>query len=122
MNVRRLAVLQWVGLLLGAVVWAAQHALGWGFTEATCSSGHLTSNNDLWQAVFMSVAGALVLGAGAAAIGVLLETRELSYEDEPPLSRIRFFAIAAVAANVLFLMIILLDGFASIFNIACRQA
>ena len=47
-------------------------------------------------------------------------TRSLSYESEPAPGRIRFFAIAAMVANVIFLLIVLLDGFASIFSVECR--
>ena len=122
MTLRRLAALQWLGLLLGAAVWAVQHIVGWGTTEASCDSAGLNVNNDLLQAVFMGVAGALIVAAAAAAVTVLLNTRDTSYEDEPPASRVRFFAIAALAADCIFLMIVLLDGFASIFDIACRQA
>jgi hypothetical protein len=124
MTLRRLAILQWVGLMLGAWVWAAQHLLGWGITEATCNSGHAAAgiDHDLWQAILTTTAAGLVLGGEAAAISVLRATRETSYESAPPLGRMRFGAIAALAANVIFLMIILLDGVASIVNIACRQA
>jgi hypothetical protein len=124
MTLRRLAILQWVGLMLGAWVWGAQHALGWGITEATCNSGHAAAgiDHDLWQAILTATAGALIRCGGAAAIAVLRATRETSYESAPPLGRMRFGAIAALPANVIFLMIILLDGLASIFNLACRQA
>ena len=49
-------------------------------------------------------------------------TRDLGYTDPPPSGRIRFFAIAALAANVVFLMIVLLDGVASIVDRVCQQA
>jgi hypothetical protein len=124
MTLRRLAVLQWVGLILGAWVWGAQHVLGWGITEAACNSGHTAAgiNHDLWQAILTAAAAVLVVGGEAAAIAVIRATRDSSYESEPPVGRLRFAAIAALAANVIFLMIILLDGLAAIFNVACRQA
>jgi hypothetical protein len=122
MTLRRLGALQWIGLLLGAIVWFAQHIAGWGITEATCDSANFDLSHDLWQAVTAALALALVLGAGAAAILVLLRTRDITYEDDPPAGRLRFLAIAAVVANVIFLMIILLDGTASIVDTACTQA
>ena len=122
MTLRRLAVLQWLGLVLGAVVWFAQHVAGYGVTEASCDSAGFSIDNDLWQTIVTVAAAALVLAAEAAAVAVLLRTRDTSYEAEPPESRIRFFAIAAAAANAIFLMIVLLDGLASIFNVTCRQA
>jgi uncharacterized membrane protein len=121
-TLRRLGILQWTGLLLGAVIWFAYHIAGFGLTEASCDSVGWNIHHDLWQTVGMVVAALVVLAATAAATGVLLQTRDASYEAEPPIGRIRFFAIAAVTANVLFLMIVLLDGIGAIFNVACRQA
>ncbi len=39
MSVRTLGALQWVALLLGALVWAAQHVIGFGITQAECGLG-----------------------------------------------------------------------------------
>jgi hypothetical protein len=118
----RLAVLQWLGLGLGGIAWFSYHMLGYFLTEGTCDSAGFSINHDLWQAVLMSVAAALVLAAGAAAVAVLVDTRGTSYDAEAPPGRIRFFAMAAVTANLLFLMIVLLDGLGAIFNMACTQA
>ena len=124
MRRRRLEILQWLGLLAGALVWAAQHVVGYGVTEAQCNTGgmHFGIDNDLWQALLMAVAAVAIIGAEAAAVAVFFATRPTSYEAEPPPSRIRFFAIAAMVANVLFLMIVLLNGVGSIVNIDCRQS
>jgi hypothetical protein len=121
---RRLEVLQWLGLLLGAATWAVAHLVGWGVTEANCSSAgpgfgiHL----DLWEGVALGLAELLVLGAATASVVVLRLTARSSYEAEPPDGRIRFFAIAALLANVLFAVMIALYAAGSIANIACRQA
>jgi hypothetical protein len=124
MTLRRLSILQWLGLVLGAGVWFAQHVVGFGITQAECGAAGRGwgISHDTWQAVLTATAAALVLSAQAAAVGVLFGTRETSYEAEPPASRVRFFAIAALAANVIFLAIILLDGFATLYNTPCRQA
>jgi hypothetical protein len=121
-TVRRLAILQWVGLVLGAVVWAIQHVTGYGLTEAACNvaGGRWSINHDLWQVLVAAIAAGLVLTAEGAAVAVLHATSETSYEAEAPLGRLRFFAIAALAANAIFLMIIILDGIASVVNPACR--
>ena len=123
MTTRRLGTVQWVGLLLGGAVWWAQHVAGVGFTHAACNPGGaaIGVDNKLWQGTMMGVAAAFVLIAEAAAAGVLLRTRGVSYEDSPPIGRIRFFAIAALVANVLFLVIILLDGSANLADVTCRQ-
>jgi hypothetical protein len=120
-----LEILQWTGLLLGALTWTAQHVVGYGVTVAKCGEdgerAHFGINNTVWQGSMMGVAVALVLTAELAALAVLFATRKASYESPPATGRIRFFAIAAAAANVIFLMIILLDGSASILNVTCRQ-
>jgi hypothetical protein len=124
-TIRRLGVLQWVGLLVGAGAWAGQHVVGWGITQAECYAGGASFDigHDVWQGALLGAAGLCVLAAQAAAILVVLATRGTKYDlDPPPPSRIRYFAIAALFANVLFLMIMLLDGFASIYDVLCRQA
>ena len=71
----------------------------------------------------MSVTALCVLVAEAAAVTVLRRTRGVSYDaDDPPLARIRFFAIAAIVANAVFLMIALLSGVSALANVVCRQA
>jgi hypothetical protein len=123
MTVRRLAAFQWLGLLLGAFVWFAQHVVGFGITQAECSAAGVRwgIGNDVWQAALLAASALLIAAAEGAAILVFLRTRESSYEAEPPTSRIRFFAIAAMVANAIFLMIVLLDGLASIVDVVCRQ-
>jgi hypothetical protein len=123
MSLRKLEILQWFGLLGGALVWTAQHVVGYGITEAECGAGglHWGIQNDVWQGALMAAAAAFVVAAELAAITVIAATRRASYESPPVPGRVRFFAIAAAAANVIFLMIILLDGFAAILNVTCRQ-
>jgi hypothetical protein len=70
----------------------------------------------------MAASALAIAAAEAAAVAVLLGTRDTSYEADPPASRIRFFAITAIPANLIFLIIVLLDGFASIFDKACVGA
>lgn len=133
-RLRLLGALQWVGLLGGAGVWMAQHAIGWGLTEAACGAGGRSFgiDHDLWQTALAATAAALVAGAMACAGLVLWRTRSLGFgggppgeepgRGAPPGSRLRFFAAAALVVNLLLLMIIALDGAASVAGIACRQA
>ena len=123
MTLRRLAVLQWVGLLAGAAAWAAQFLAGYWITAADCGRGGSRLANDPWQAGLMAVGALCVVAAEAVAITVVRRTRATSYAtDGPPLGRIRFLALAAVAANAAFLMIILLSGIAALAAADCRQA
>ncbi len=70
----------------------------------------------------MSVSALLILVALALSLLVYVRTNDTHYDDEPPESRIRMLAIAAMPVNVVVLMIVLLDGFASAFHVVCRQA
>ena len=123
MTLRRLEILQWTGLLLGALAFTFAHVVGYGITEAQCNAAGLRwgISNETWELAALGAAAAFVVVSELAAALVVARTRDESYEDPPPPGRVRFFAIAAVAANLIFLVIILLDGFASIYNVACRQ-
>jgi hypothetical protein len=123
MTLRRLEILQWTGLLLGALAFAGAHVVGYGITEAECNSGGLRwgVSNDAWELIALGVTAGLVLVSGLAAATVVVRTRETSYESPPPPGRVRFLAIAALAANLIFLTIIVLDALGSIVNVACRQ-
>ncbi len=122
MTLRRLAVLQWLGLLLGAVVWATGHLVGYGLTEAACDSAGFRIDHDFWQVIATATAAGLVLAAEAAAVAVVRGTRGTTYDGDLPASRIRFLAIAGLVANAIFLVTIVLDALGAIFNVACRQA
>lgn len=131
MSLRTLGMLQWVGLLLGGGVWFAQHVVGTGITQADCGAGGAGSgiSNDLWQATLTACAAGLVVLAAGAAITVFARTRDAGFGDEPAeeagdvrRARLHFFAAASIAANTIFLMIILLDGVASLYQLGCRQS
>ncbi|HSC50542.1 MAG TPA: hypothetical protein VLD16_09795 [Gaiellaceae bacterium] len=121
---RRLEILQWTGLLLGAAMWGAAHVIGFGTTEASCNAAAPTFGIDfhLWEGLITGLAGLVTLSAALAATAVLVLTRDVSYEDDPPIGRIRFFAIAALIANVLFVMIVALYLVGTLGNTPCTQA
>jgi hypothetical protein len=123
MTLRRLEILQWAGLLLGALAFTAAHVVGYGITEAQCNAAGLRwgISNDTWEVIALGVSAGFVLLSELAAALVVARTREVSYEDPPPPGRVRFLAIAAVAANLIFLTIIVLDALGALLNVACRQ-
>jgi hypothetical protein len=123
MTLRRLAALQWIALLLGSLAWAAQHVLAYGVSLAECEAGGrgFGIDNTAWQASLMAGAIAAILVSLAAAVLVFVKTGDTTYNADPPEARIRFFAITALPINVILLMIVLLDGSASIFHTVCRQ-
>lgn len=120
---RGLALLQWVGLLAGAAFWGLAHIVGYGITEARCSAvgPSWPIDFDLWQVLSNGIAGVLVVAGAAAATAVIVATGGASYESAPPVGRMRFFAIAALVANVIFLAMIVLYLVGSIANTPCRQ-
>jgi hypothetical protein len=124
MKYARAELLQWVGLLGGATIWTAQLVVGFGATLADCNpaSGRFGISLDTWEITLTATAGTLVLLAEAAAVSVLLETRNVEESDPPPWGRRHFFAAGAVVANVLFLAIVLLTGIGAIAHQGCRQA
>lgn len=132
MKLQRLAVLQWVGLLAGALVWTSAHLAGIGITQAECNAGsaNWSIDHDWWQGSLAAVAVAFVLGAEACAILAFRGTRGAEFGDGPPEegwagarkpTRIHFFSVASMVANAIFLMIIVLDGVANLVDVACRQ-
>jgi hypothetical protein len=123
MTLRRLEILQWTGLLGGALAFTCAHVLGFGITEAQCNAGGLRwgISNDAWELAALGVAAAFVVLSELAATVVVVRTRDESYEDPPAPGRIRFLAIAAAVANLIFLTIIVLDALGAVVNVACRQ-
>jgi amino acid transporter len=123
MTLRRLEMLQWAGLLLGALAFTFAHVVGYGITEAQCNAAGLRwgISNDTWELAALGAAAAFVVVSELAAALVVVRTREESYEDPPPPGRVRLLAIAAVVANVIFLTIIVLDALGAVLNVTCRQ-
>jgi hypothetical protein len=123
-SIRTLSILQWLGFLGGGVVWWAEFLAGTGASQARCNpgGGRWGIPHDAVQAALMGVGFACVLAAQAAAVMVFRATRGVGEEDPPPQGRLHFFAVAALFANSLFLVIILLTGVATIADRACHQA
>ena len=124
MSARRLSRLQWVGFLVGGPVWFAEFLAGIGSSQAVCNpaSGRWGIPHDAVQLGLMVFAAVCVLVAIAASAIVFRETYEIEEQDPPPQGRIHFFAAASLGGNVIFLMIILLTGIATIVDRTCHQA
>lgn len=133
-TLRQLSVVQWVGVMLAPLAWTGQHIVGYGVGEARCNQA-VTSWGiayDTWQLALVAAGGLLVLVSEAAAVAVFLATREANYGDGPPedgrwggavpYTRLHFFATAAMVANVLFFAVVLMDGFAGVFDTLCAQS
>jgi hypothetical protein len=121
---RRLETLQWFALFGGALAWTVQFVMGFGVGQAACSAGsrHWGIDGKAWQIALMAGAGIVALLALASALLVLRATRDTEYDGTPPGGRRRFFAYAGVAANVLFLAIIVNTGLVSLYHFPCHQS
>jgi hypothetical protein len=133
MTLRRLATLQWVGVLGGAATWTVAHLAGIGITQAECNvaGDHWGLSNPWWQGTVMGIGATVVVLAEVCAFLVFMRTRGKEFgsgpmppdeKDDVKPGRLHFFAAAALVTNAIVLMIILLDGSANLVDIACRQS
>lgn len=124
MSVDRLSKLQWFGFLAGGTIWFAEFLAGIGASQARCnpgSSGWGLPHDAIELGLMLF--GAVVVGSAlAASVVVFRATRGVEEQDPPPHGRIHFFGTAAIAGNVVFLVIILLTGIATIVVRGCHQA
>jgi hypothetical protein len=115
----RLELLQWCALLGGPLAWATQHVVGFFVADGACSATHVSSPRALEIALAV-LAGAAVVAAEAAALVVFRVTRTVPEDAPGPYGRLRFFAEAALLGNVLFFVIVVLDGVGSVVHLPCR--
>ena len=115
--------LQWFGFGGAALVWAAQHVIGFGATIARCGAGGAQLGIDLhtWELATFATALALVVAAEAAAVVTVFRTWGVEHDGAPPEGRRHFFALGALIGNLLFGVIILLSGMSTISFDPCRQ-
>jgi hypothetical protein len=120
---RTLAALQWLGFFVAPAAWFGQHVVGQAIAQASCSTANVSwgVSNRAWQIGLLVGAGLLIALSEAAAVVAFRGTRAVSYESAPPLGRMRLVAIAAMTTNLIYLVIVLLDGIASIVDVQCRQ-
>jgi len=132
-TLRRLGVVQWIGVVVAPLAWTVQHVVGYGVGQARCEVGAAWGIGfDRWQLALTTVTVLLILVSEAAAVTVFLATRETNYGDGPPgtgrwggatpYARLHFFATTAMVANVLFLVVVLMDGLLSTLVPLCAQS
>jgi len=120
---RAIQLFQFAGFFVAPAAWFAQHLIGQAISQASCSTADAAwgVSNHAWQIALLAVACTLILLSEAAAVAAFRSTSS-SYQSPPPEGRIRLIAIAAMTTNLIYLVIVLLDGVASIVDIACRQS
>ena len=124
MTRRRLALLQWFALFGGPLAWTIEHVVGFGISDAGCNvaGAQWGLDPDVLQSVLAVLVGVVVIAAWFAAAVVFRETSSVDLDAPGPLGRIHFFAQAALLGNVLFFVIVVLDGITSVHDLPCRQS
>jgi hypothetical protein len=117
-------LLQWSGLLAAPLAWTVQLVMGFGVGLADCSAGSTRwgVGVDTWQISLAVAAGAVVVLAEVCSVTLYLATRDVDYDDAPPLGRRHFFVAAASLGNVLFLAMIVMSALAAVYHEPCRQS
>ncbi|HEY2543159.1 MAG TPA: hypothetical protein VGH92_08905 [Gaiellaceae bacterium] len=120
---RALSLFQWVGFFVAPAAWFAQHVIGQAIAQASCSAANTSwgVSDRSWQVALLAAAGTLILLSEAAAVAAFRST-DASYESPPPQGRVKLIAIAAMTTNLIYLVIVLLDGVVSIVDAGCRQS
>jgi hypothetical protein len=120
----RLELLQWFALFAGPLAWTAEHVIGYGISDASCHVAGAQWGLDpaVLQTVLAVLVGVVVVAAWLAAFVAFRETRTVDEYTPGPLGRIRFFAEAALLGNVLFFVIVVLDGVSTVHDLPCHQA
>jgi hypothetical protein len=116
--------LQWFGLLAAPIAWTVQLVMGFGAGLADCSVGSTRwgVGVDTWEISLAVAAGAVVVLAEICSVTLYLATRDVEYDDPPPVGRRHFFVAAASLGNVLFLAMIVMSALAAVYHPACRQS
>jgi hypothetical protein len=116
--------LQWFSLFAGPLAWTTEHVVGFGISDASCHVAGAQWGLDptVLQTVLAVIVGAVVAAAWLAALVAFRETRTVDPYTPGPLGRIHFFAQAALLGNVLFFVIVVLDGAATVYHLPCRQS
>jgi hypothetical protein len=124
MTRNRLELLQWFSLFAGPLAWATEHIVGFGISDASCNvaGGQWGLDGALLQTVLALLAGVVVIAAWLAALVAFRATRVVDKDEPGPLGRIHFFAQAALLGNVLFFVIVVLDGVATVHDFPCHQS
>jgi hypothetical protein len=121
---RRLNALQWFGLGAAPLAWAAMQVFGWGLSELHCASGgsRLGIHARGWQIAATSAAFCVWLLAAAAALVVYRATRVEGEDPDPPLGRAHMLAVASLAVNAVFFVLILLAGISTAVATGCHRS
>jgi hypothetical protein len=120
----RLELLQWVGLLAAPLAWTVQLVVGFGVTQAACGPAgrEWGVSTRPWEIALAIACGAVALAGQACALRLFRTLAGVEYDDAGPAGRLRFFSVAALFGNTLFVVAIALTAAGALAHVTCRQA
>lgn len=121
---RRLELLQWFGLLAAPLAWAVQLVAGFGVADASCAraGSHWGIAVETWEIALTAAAATIAVCAEVSAAVLYRELRGVDDDAAGPRGRLRFFSVASLAGNVLFIGLIALTAVGVLSQLGCRQS
>jgi hypothetical protein len=122
-SIRRLELLQWFGFVAGGTVWWGSFLAGVATSQAVCNpaSHRFGVPLDTVEIAIAAFALTCLAAAEVAAVLVFRATRSAGEQGPPPPARMKFFAVGAMAGNLVFATIIVLTTVATVVDRACHQ-
>lgn len=120
---RKLERLQWYGLLAAPLAWAVQLVVGFGAADASCApaGSRWGISVETWMIALTAVAAVVALSAELSAASLYRRLRGVAGDAAGPSGRLRFFSVAALVGNVLFLGLIALTAAGSLTHLGCGR-
>jgi hypothetical protein len=121
---RRFELLQWFALLAAPLAWAVQLVVGFGVADANCAraGSRWGISVDTWMIALAAAAGTVAVCAEISAVTLYRDLRNVDEDAPGPEGRLHFFSVAALVGNVLFMALITLTAFGSLYHTQCRQS
>ncbi|WP_213452079.1 hypothetical protein [Rhizomonospora bruguierae] len=116
--------LLWFAALGGALSWTVHLFVAWATDELACASGHTTlAGFPVKGVVTIGVVLPALVAAAALATAWLAwrRTSAAAGEDDPRMGRAALLAVVGLAANTLFLAIIIAGGVSLLVFSACQR-
>jgi NO-binding membrane sensor protein with MHYT domain len=121
-NVRRLNILVWFGILGGPIAWAAVHVMGYAFGLAQCDDPTARWQLPVHAWDVASAAVGVVVAITAEAVSLWIFRRTQTEGDEPPTERVHFLATIGLTVNPLALAIMVMTGIGTSVLRLCHQS
>jgi hypothetical protein len=121
-NLRRLNILVWFGILGGPLAWATVHVAGYGFGLAECDgpTGRWQLPVHAWDVAFAAVGIVIALAAEAVSLWIFRQTQ--TEGNDPPAGRLHFLSVIGLTVNPLAVAIMVMTGIGTSLLRLCHQS